>query len=295
MAAPVITPLLQWSDADGHPYSGGTIETYVPGTSTPKAVWVDPDGTAFATNPVVMDAAGRTLMYGSGEYRLVIRDAAGNLVADIGATTIVSAAMEGVVEAPTIDDAVNLLGIPDLIATAVAAEASVRAAADTTLQTNINNEAAARAAADALLAPLASPVFTGDPKAPTPGPGDNDTSLATTAFVTAAIAAALAGLGGGAVTGPVQTRSGMVTSTPSGTFSVTFSTPFPTKCLTLTGHGVSAFPELYYLELVDLSGYPLLPTTAGASGTGFQTLGGGSPPTPTPAPSVAFAYVATGY
>jgi alpha-tubulin suppressor-like RCC1 family protein len=39
-------------------------------------------------------------------------------------------------------------------------------------------------------APLASPVFTGNPQAPTPTAGDNDTSLATTAFVTAAIAAA---------------------------------------------------------------------------------------------------------
>lgn len=34
-------------------------------------------------------------------------------------------------------------------------------------------------------APLASPVFTGDPKAPTPATGDNDTSVATTAFVKA--------------------------------------------------------------------------------------------------------------
>src|SRR5215831_13537832 len=31
-------------------------------------------------------------------------------------------------------------------------------------------------------APLASPVFTGDPQAPTPAAGDNDTSIATTAF-----------------------------------------------------------------------------------------------------------------
>jgi hypothetical protein len=44
--------------------------------------------------------------------------------------------------------------------------------------------------ADALKAPLASPTFTGDPKAPTPAPGDNDTSIATTAFVTAAMTAA---------------------------------------------------------------------------------------------------------
>lgn len=32
-------------------------------------------------------------------------------------------------------------------------------------------------------APLSNPVFTGDPKAPTPAYGDNDTSIATTAFV----------------------------------------------------------------------------------------------------------------
>jgi hypothetical protein len=38
----------------------------------------------------------------------------------------------------------------------------------------------------ALKSPLASPVFTGDPRAPTPAPGDNDTSIATTAFVAAA-------------------------------------------------------------------------------------------------------------
>jgi hypothetical protein len=36
-------------------------------------------------------------------------------------------------------------------------------------------------------APVASPTFTGDPKAPTPAPGDNDTSIATTAFVNNAV------------------------------------------------------------------------------------------------------------
>src|SRR6516164_977239 len=34
-------------------------------------------------------------------------------------------------------------------------------------------------------APIASPVFTGDPRAPTPATADNDTSIATTAFVKA--------------------------------------------------------------------------------------------------------------
>jgi hypothetical protein len=41
----------------------------------------------------------------------------------------------------------------------------------------------------ALKAPLASPALTGDPTAPTPAPGDNDTSIATTAFVQAALGA----------------------------------------------------------------------------------------------------------
>lgn len=36
-----------------------------------------------------------------------------------------------------------------------------------------------------LKAPLASPIFTGDPQAPTPATADNDTSIATTAFVKA--------------------------------------------------------------------------------------------------------------
>jgi len=41
-----------------------------------------------------------------------------------------------------------------------------------------------------LFAPINSPTFTGDPKAPTPTAGDNDTSIATTAFTTGAIATA---------------------------------------------------------------------------------------------------------
>lgn len=45
--------------------------------------------------------------------------------------------------------------------------------------------------ADAKYAPKANPVFTGNPTAPTPSPGDNDTSVATTAYVTDAITTAV--------------------------------------------------------------------------------------------------------
>jgi hypothetical protein len=52
--------------------------------------------------------------------------------------------------------------------------------------TTIQGVAPATVLSDIGGAPLASPTFTGDPKAPTPTVGDNDTSIATTAFVTAA-------------------------------------------------------------------------------------------------------------
>jgi hypothetical protein len=113
---------------------------------------------------------------------------------------------------------------------AIGNEAATRAAADTALQAALNAEATARANGDsaeaaarqaadtfiltyaqqtnALLhetitrgaAPLDSPHFVGNPTAPTPSPGDNDTSLATTAFVTASVAG-LAPLNSPAFTG----------------------------------------------------------------------------------------------
>jgi hypothetical protein len=49
-------------------------------------------------------------------------------------------------------------------------------------------------AAWAPVASLASPIFTGDPRAPTPSPGDADSSIATTGFVAAAIASSAAGV-----------------------------------------------------------------------------------------------------
>jgi hypothetical protein len=47
---------------------------------------------------------------------------------------------------------------------------------------------------DTSRAPLASPAFTGNPTAPTPTTGDNDTSIATTAFVQAQMVASGAGV-----------------------------------------------------------------------------------------------------
>ena len=149
MAAPVIIPEPQFCDADGKPYAGGSIATYVVGTTTPKQTWVDPGLTALNTNPIILDAAGRCIIWGDGTYRLILRDAAGNLIWDQPATSLVSAAMAPVILAPTIADAVHLLGLDDTVtaadlASAISTERAARIAAD-------NAEIAARTAAIANL------------------------------------------------------------------------------------------------------------------------------------------------
>jgi len=67
-------------------------------------------------------------------------------------------------------------------------EATARVNADNDLTAAINNEATARGMADALLAPLASPVFTGHPVGVTEAPGTNSVRLASTAYADAAVA-----------------------------------------------------------------------------------------------------------
>jgi hypothetical protein len=158
MVALLPTPELQFIDADGHPYSGGTLATYVVGTTTPKPTWVDPNQSALNTNPIVLDSAGRCIVFGDGAYRCILRDSAGNLIYDQISDTIVSAAMQPVVSAPTIEDAKLLLGISGSVADEAAARAaadsaeqSARIAADNTLQTNINAEVTRAEAAEANL------------------------------------------------------------------------------------------------------------------------------------------------
>jgi hypothetical protein len=130
MADPVVLPINQFSDADGVPYAAGTITTFVPGTGTPKQTWTDPDQTSLNSNPIVLDSAGRCTMYGDGDIRLILKDSLGNLIWDVVATTIVSAAMAPIVSAPTVPDALNLLGVNALIS----AEATARANADSAEQ-----------------------------------------------------------------------------------------------------------------------------------------------------------------
>lgn len=72
----------QFADANGAPLAGGLVYFYVPSTTTPKATWQDIGETTLNTNPVVLNAAGRATIWGTGEYREIVYDGFGNLIWD---------------------------------------------------------------------------------------------------------------------------------------------------------------------------------------------------------------------
>jgi hypothetical protein len=123
-------------------------------------------------------------------------------------------------------------------------------------------------------APLANPTFTGDPKAPTPAAGDNDTSIATTAFVQAALA--------GTTPSPTKQVLGGNVALPANTLTsvITKVVNFP------AGAGVyrvdiryslwgTVGPNVFASEVVDTTNSRhFAPCCADSNGTGYECLTG---------------------
>lgn len=87
---------IQFIDGNGSPIAGGTVAFYIPNTLTPKDTYQDSGATILNTNPVVLDAAARAIIYGSGAYRMIVKDASGNLVYDqLTADTAVGGTAQG--------------------------------------------------------------------------------------------------------------------------------------------------------------------------------------------------------
>jgi len=73
----------QFFDSQGVPLAGGSVGYYVPATLTPKQTWQDQAQSTPNTTPIVtLDGAGEALIWGSGAYRQIVKDAAGNLIWD---------------------------------------------------------------------------------------------------------------------------------------------------------------------------------------------------------------------
>lgn len=64
-------------DQNGKPLSSGKVFFYVPSTTTPKTTYSDINLSVPNTNPVVLDAAGRAILWGTGNYRQIVQDKIG--------------------------------------------------------------------------------------------------------------------------------------------------------------------------------------------------------------------------
>lgn len=109
------------------------------------------------------------------------------------------------------------------------------------LQSQINDndaDIATNAAAIATKAPTASPAFSGNPTAPTPSPGDNDTSIATTGFVQAALAAS----GFAPVANPVFTGNPQAPTPTAGDNDTSLATTAFVKAAIDTAMGSASTP-----------------------------------------------------
>ena len=218
---------LQFCDANGVPYAGGTLEFYEPGTSNPKDTWRSPTGDSdtLNENPLTLDAAGRALIYGDGGYRTVLRDADGNLVWDQPSFTYVSSCMVPVVGAADLATARQAMGITD----AIEAEALLRIAAD-------DAERTAREAADAALGARI------------------DDEIARAEAAEAALGARIDGLP--APNPPVAAVGGEAALDAGGHCRVTFGTPFATACtaFVVTGNAVGVWSGAFNIANQDRFG-----------------------------------------
>lgn len=135
MALPLPIPEVQFLDANGDPYAGGTLAFFIPGTDTPRDTYQDEAATVLNTNPVVLDSAGRAIVWGSGTYRCILKDAAGNLIYDQETSAIDSSAF---VTMADVNAAIQVETNRALAAEG--AEYTRAVAAETTLQNNITTE-----------------------------------------------------------------------------------------------------------------------------------------------------------
>jgi hypothetical protein len=74
----------QFFTNNGDPLVGGLLYVYTAGTTTPATTYTDPSGTTNNTNPIVLNAGGRTpyqiWVNGGVLYKFILKDSAGVLI-----------------------------------------------------------------------------------------------------------------------------------------------------------------------------------------------------------------------
>ena len=196
----------QFAD-NGVPLAGGRLYTYAYGTTTLKVAYTDAAGLVPHTYTldaadgqyIALNARGELpapLYLAAGSYDLSLKRADGSTVWTRRADPMTD---PSTLASTASGQGASLVGIND--AGSLIAATTVEGALQE-VATSVN-----------LKAPIASPTFTGVPKAPTASAADNSTQLATTAFVTTAVGNATASL--------PTLASGTYTPTLTGVLNVT--------------------------------------------------------------------------
>jgi len=69
-------------DNNGNPLASGKVYFYIPNTTTPKNTYQDTNQSVTNTNPVILNAAGRAIIFGHGAYRQILKDSSDNVIWD---------------------------------------------------------------------------------------------------------------------------------------------------------------------------------------------------------------------
>jgi len=110
--AVLYTPhFVQFFDNNGDPLNGGKLYTYAAGTVMPKATYTNEGGATPNANPIVLDSAGRSVVFLSGSYKFRLEDSLGNLIRETDNVTAFST------QESTVDDIVANF-TEDVVATA---------------------------------------------------------------------------------------------------------------------------------------------------------------------------------
>ena len=67
-------PKFRAFDSNGDPLAGGKVNTYEPGTLTPKASYTTQAGDVANANPVILDSEGEANIWLTGPYRIILDD-----------------------------------------------------------------------------------------------------------------------------------------------------------------------------------------------------------------------------
>jgi hypothetical protein len=125
-ASILVPPLDQFVDSAGRPVALGTIDTFVPGTTTRIPTYQDANQVTANPNPVVLDSGGRATIWGTGDFRFVVKKQDGSLVCDAVVSSWfpssgINAFIAPALAAPDANTFLNLSGTTAQLQAAIAA------------------------------------------------------------------------------------------------------------------------------------------------------------------------------